>query len=468
MRNHLSSTLAAALLATFATAMSGEESGLVMDENGVVTKTEAALTLDEVGRILEPAQPSEVTTAEPPVVAPAAAAPTPAPAVTIDNVATRLERMAREAPERIPEFAQGAIEDFRAGRVTRRAQIGAGIAIALGLLLVALLVRLTLGRGDIVVVLEYPNEFSGTFSVRLAGQSAGTARGCRLKSPEDAERLGASSRTEHHGVSRETSFRGLATGPIYVSVEGFVQSQSGNVLATHFVEREARVTRGGIARVEFDLSPRACPVEVKVVWDRKPVEGALVARRGAPGSMRFAKSRVHYPLDRGTHVLVAGNADRVAEVPVEIESFQPRQVSIDLANREQLIFTGCPTAVEPYLNGDVAAAARALAKDGQSEASHRMLGVFHLENERTDTAAEHFLKAGLVDRAAELHESLHQFEQAAVLFERCGENERAAENFRSAGQLVQAGDAFSRADAYDSAVDCFEKAGDVGRWIASP
>jgi tRNA A-37 threonylcarbamoyl transferase component Bud32 len=472
MRIRFSSYLATALLAAFATAIAADEYGVVAGDLPVVAEEPAersepasGLTLDDVERILEPTSPREEEAVEPQAVAPSTWAETPAPAVTIDNVATRIERIAREAPERIPVFVEGALSDLQAGRVTQRAQIGAGIAIALGLLLITLLVRLARGRGDIVVVLEYPSELSGTFSVRLAGQSAGTARGCKLKSPEEAERLGASSHTEHHGVSRETSFRGIATGPTYVSVEGFVQNASGDVLATHFVEREARVVRGGIARVDFDLSPRACPVEVRVVWERKPVEGALVARRGAPGSMRFAKSRVHYSLDRGTHVLVAGNADRVAEVPVEVESFQPRRVTIDLANREQLIFTGCPLAVEPYLHGDVAAAARALEKDGQSEASHRMLGAFHLENDRLDTAAEHFLKAGRVDRAAELRESLHQFEQAAVLFERCGEDERAAENYRSAGQLVQAGDAYSRADSYDSAVDCFEKAGDVGRWI---
>ena len=36
------------------------------------------------------------------------------------------------------------------------------------------------------------------------------------------------------------------------------------------------------------------------------LEGALVARRGAPGSMRFARGAVHFSLDRGQHVFVVG------------------------------------------------------------------------------------------------------------------------------------------------------------------
>jgi tRNA A-37 threonylcarbamoyl transferase component Bud32 len=164
-------------------------------------------------------------------------------------------------------------------------------------------------------------------------------------------------------------------------------------------------------------------------------------------------------------VLVAGSADRVAEVPYQVDSFQPRQLVIDLASRETLLFTGCPPAVAPYLNGDVPAAARCLERDGQTALANRLLARFHLEHERRELAAKHFETAGDQREAAELHQALCNFERAAALFEQTGDDERAAENYRSAGKLVRAGDAYSRADAYDSAVECFRRAGDVPRWI---
>jgi eukaryotic-like serine/threonine-protein kinase len=251
-----------------------------------------------------------------------------------------------------------------------------------------------------------------------------------------------------------------------VSVEGFLQSgEGGDVVSTHWSEREVRPRRGETLRVEFDLSPRACSVDVRVVWDRRPVEGALVSRKGAPGSMRLARGAVNFSFDRGPHVLVVGHADRVGELALEIDSFEPRAVEIDLADRQQLLFTGCPPAVEPYLAGDVPAAARALERDGQTEAAHRMLARFHLENGRHEPAAKFFESAGELRQAGELFESLGSHEKAAQLFERAGEDERAAENYRSAGRLLRAGDAFARADAYDSAVECFRRAGDVPRWI---
>jgi tRNA A-37 threonylcarbamoyl transferase component Bud32 len=267
-------------------------------------------------------------------------------------------------------------------------------------------------------------------------------------------------------VARETSFRGLLPGTWHVSAEGFVQGAgSGEVISTHFEELEARVARRQVTRLDFDFQPRACALEVRVCWDRRPVEGALVARRGAPGSMRMARAAVTFSLDRGPHVIVAGNADRVAEVPIEIESFQPRQLLVDLAARESLLFTGCPPAVAPYLHGDVPAAARALERDGQTELANRLLAGFHLEHDRKEAAARHYESAGMRREAAELWQSLCQFERAATLFEQSGEDERAAENYRSAGKLLRAGDAYARADAYDSAVECFQRAGDVPRWI---
>jgi tetratricopeptide (TPR) repeat protein len=417
------------------------------------------LTLDEAAVLLDAQPPADAEAAAP-------GAREDEEPITWDSIVIRVAVLAQEAPERLPRFVNGAIDDVTDGRMTRRAQTLAGAVVALAVMLLVLLVRLVRGSGDVVVLLHYPAELKGTFSVRLSSRKARGNRTCRIKTLEDAQRQGASTRTEHHMVSRETSFRNLSNRRVHVSVEGFLQTaDGGETLSTHFVETPVRLARGGIQRVEFDLSPRACPVEVRVTWDRRPVEGALVARRGAPGSMRFARGAVHFSLDRGEHVFLVGHADRVCEVPFQVTSLQPVQLEIELSERRHLLFTGCPPAVEPYLNGDVPAAARALEREGQSETAHRILARFHLDQDHTETAAKHFESASDFARAAELQEALHHFEKAAGLYEKAGDHERAAENFRSAGKLLRAGDAYVRADAYDSAVECFKRAGDTARWI---
>ena len=388
-------------------------------------------------------------------------APPARPASRVVAAAQALE----EASQRFETFALGAFDDLQNPRNTQRAQILVGSVCALLVLLAGFLIRMARGRGELQVCLTYPLEMKGTFSIRISPRK-GAARQSRIKSPEDAAKLGASTGSEHHMVARETGFRGLMPGTWYVSAEGFLQAgESGEVVSTHYEELEAHVARRRVVRLEFNFQPRACPVEVRVTWDRRPVDGALLARRGAPGSMRMARGPVHFALDRGRHILLAGNADRVAEVPVEVHSFQPRQLTIDLASRETLLFTGCPPAVAPYLNGDVPAAARALERDNQTQLANRLLARFHLEQGRKEAAARHHEAAGDRHEAAELWQSLCQFEKAATLFELSGDDERAAENFRSAGKLLRAGDAYARADAFDSAVDCFKRAGDVPRWI---
>jgi tetratricopeptide (TPR) repeat protein len=181
--------------------------------------------------------------------------------------------------------------------------------------------------------------------------------------------------------------------------------------------------------------------------------------------MRFTRGPVQFSLDRGNHTLVVGSADRVAEVPVEIATFQPMQLVVDLADREHLLFSGCPPAVEPYLAGDVPAAARALEREAQEETSHLLRARFHQEQGQDETAAAHYAAAGHALEAAELYASLTQFEKAATLYEQAGYDSNAAQMYRSAGRLLRAGDAFTRADAYDSAVECFKRAGDIPRWI---
>jgi tetratricopeptide (TPR) repeat protein len=417
------------------------------------------LTLDEAANLLG----LEESEAE---VAPASARRQP------DGAAPPLARITNRARQvlqtrRLPANARGAIEDLLQGRVTRRAQ---AVLALLGLALLLVYVRTARGRGDVAVCIEYPGHLRGTFTVKLSPRATGRVRG-RIKNPDEAirarDRAGASRRTEHHLVARETQFRELPCRSYYVSVDGFLQSSEGEeVISTHFEERTVEMRRGQTVRVVFDFNPRACLVDLRVLWDRKPVQEAQVALKGTVGSLRFARNgSTQISLAEGTHALVVGSGDRVVEMPVEIRSLRPMMLEIDLADRNRLLFCGCPPAVEYYLAGDVTAAARALARDEQDEISHLILARFHRERGQRERSAAHFEAAGHFHEAAELREQLTQFEKAAALFEQAGEDGRAAEMYRSAGKLLRAGDAYARADAYDSAVECYRRAGDVPRWI---
>jgi len=368
--------------------------------------------------------------------------------------------------EQLPETALGAVADLKEGRITPRAEVLAGTALSALLLALLLTIRFARKRGNVVVCVEYPSSLRGTFTVELARRAAGRKRPSTLKTPADAERAKRKTNASKHVVSRETQFRDVRARRYFVRVDGIVQTgDNEEIVSTHVDERELTLRPGDTARVAFDFNPRACPVELRVLWDKRPVQEARVARRGVPGSLRLARGPVQYTLDRGTHTLVVGSSDRVAEVPVEINSFQPMQLVVDLADREHLLFSGCPPAVESYLAGDVPSTARALEREDQAEVSHLMLARFHQEQGQKEKAAEHYESAGRLLEAAELRESLTQFELAAKLFEQAGDDSRAAVMYRSAGKLLRAGDAYARADAYDSAVECFKKAGDTSRWI---
>src|SRR6185436_3428151 len=178
-----------------------------------------------------------------------------------------------------------------------------------------------------------------TFCVKIAPRSAG-ARAATAATPDDAERArhaaGHASRTERYGVSRETQFLAVPCRGHFVVVEGYLQtSESEDIVAAHVAEQEVLPLRGATVRVSFDFAPRACPLEVRVAWDRRTVEEARIARYGAPNSLRLARGPVQFTLDRGTHRILVGSNDRVAEAKLSIETFEPRVLVLDLADRSQ-------------------------------------------------------------------------------------------------------------------------------------
>jgi hypothetical protein len=417
--------------------------GLFDEEEAAATDAQPAIDSSRDG------DEHEATQAGPPASANDAAPSRAFGKALPPEAGSRLQRIAERSGSMLatahiwaPRLVGDGIEDLMAGRLTRAAQVVIALGVAVPIFLWLAAVRLLRGRGDAVVCIDYPAELRGTFAVRLSTRKSASNASGRIKNPEDAERArtraSLSSRTEHHQVARETHFRDVPCDTYYLNVDGFLQAGEGeDVVSTHFAEREVRIQRRGTARVELDFHPRSCPVEVRVM-------------RGVPGSMRFVRGTVHYALDRGQHTLVVGSADRVAEYGLDIQSFQPIQLGVDLAERESLLFTGCPPAVETYLAGDVPATARALERDGQNEVASVLLARFHEDQGQCEKAADHYEAAGLAHEAASLRESLSQYERAALLYEQSGDDERAAQMYRSAGKLLRAGDAYARADAYAS------------------
>ena len=169
-------------------------------------------------------------------------------------------------------------------------------AVAGGFMLL-LLVSLLRGWGDAVIAIEYPGELRGTFACTSpapsrprAGFRAPAARARRCAPSAGPAPPAATTTT---WCRARPSSGGSGPGAGGSRSTAISQSPSGaEVIATHFEDGELRVRRGSSGRIDFDFRPKDCPVDVKVVWDRKPVPDALVAVQGAPYSLRYTRGGV--------------------------------------------------------------------------------------------------------------------------------------------------------------------------------
>jgi tRNA A-37 threonylcarbamoyl transferase component Bud32 len=335
--------------------------------------------------------------------------------------------------------------------------------VALGILLVAL--RTLRGHGDLVVCIAYPDDLRGSFTVMISQRKPRTGRAPR--SERDAAHGRVSSRTEHHLVARETQFRGLVPGRYWITVDGDLFAGAGeDPIEQPFESQLVQVRSRDTHRVEFDLRPRSCPVEVRAVWDRQTLRDCSIAARGRPDTLRHTRGQsVRIGLPMGRHVIAVGSGDRVAEREIDVDDYSAQIVEVDLGAAEGVLFKGCPPAVAPYLQGDVPSAARALAREGQDKISNLLLARMHLEQGNRSRSAEHFEYAGHFRDAARLREELSDWTLAASLYEKAGEPVRSGEMYRRAGDPARAGQAYEAASELELALDCYREAGDVERMI---
>ncbi len=411
------------------------------------------------------ALPTGSRSVDPVSTAPVAAAP----------IASPWERLTDWSAERLGEIEAGlppslgsAVE--RVGQWLSNASTTQLAILGLAALaLVALPPRFLRQRGDLAVALRYPEELRGTFRLRVARKRRNLRDRADGAGSQRAEILkgGTSSRTEHHLVSRETHFPRMLSRRYFVLVEGILEDpDGGEVLSDVRDMKVVRVRHRRTVRCEFDLRPRSCPVDISIHWDGAPPRDALIAAEGLRGSpVEVGSGRVRIHLPKGAHTLVIGSGDRVLEHDVEVQSFQPTPVPIEIAGSERVVFRSCPPAVEPFLRGDLERAARALEREGQADAAHRVLARAALAEGRTDVAANHFHQAGRPRRAAELWERLGEPERAAQLWLEAGDPLQAAHMYRSAGNLVKAGEAYEAARDFDAAIECYKQAGEISRQV---
>jgi len=368
------------------------------------------------------------------------------------------------AVERLPASWQAELlpfaERFVAEEGVRLAVYTAGAA----LVLIALFVLLR-QRGDVTVTIAYPDELRGLFQVRV--------RNGRRVVPDPAteeqiRKGGASTRKEHHMVSRETHFQRLFTARYHLVVDGLlVDPETDEVLGRIREEKIVRVRHRRTIRIEFDAHPSTCPIDLEVVWGDRPAGEAKVTVPGHIDKPRSATDgRIRLLLPKGDYRLLVGCGDRVFDRPLAVDSFRPSTLSLDVLE-EVAVFKGCPPAVEPYLRSDLPAVARALERDGQAELGFRLLASQHQADGHTARAADFYESAGDLVAAARLRLEQGELGRAAALFEQADEWRAAADAHRQGGQTLAAGECYEKALDWDRAIACFREAGAIDRWLTA-
>jgi len=362
-----------------------------------------------------------------------------------------------------------SVQGDSGGRRERRYSFSWLLLIGLAGFFLTYLARWLGGRGDLLAVIEYPPECRGEFSVRLARrlEPARTSEGGRNPGDEARTKARRSSRFEQHMVAREAHFRGVPARPYVVVAEGVLRDAQGDTPIQRCLEqRSVRVSRGLTERVHFQFEPHEAPVEVVALWQGRPLSKSRVGVRGDPASVRFSVDgvrRLAFP--RGEYEILIGGTDLVVERKVVIDSWRPVRLPVDLSSAEGVVFSGCAAAVEPYLQGDFWAAARALEAVGQTVLAHGLRARHHAARGEAERAADAFEAAGDLTSAADQRARAGQIDRAAELYERCGDPANAARLYLSAGQAARAGAAFQAAGDFTAAVRCFREAGDPERLI---
>ena len=270
------------------------------------------------------------------------------------------------------------------------------------------------GWGTVVVRIALPDKTKGYFSIHINRRSDQVAQKTVNKKTgkekiRSHRRLDFLRRYETHMAGRQSVFRWIpARRTDYtITVGGPLLDATGKEIIGHFLEEQKiRVRRGATTNVDFDFRPRECAVEVSVHEDGRAVSNARVAVAGDPSSLRYAREGVAYLyLGRGEYTILVGSKDAAAEFRVRIDHLEAAiPLHVDLAETD-VVFRGCPAAVEPYLVGDHASAAQALHAAGNVNAARRLRAGLLERSGRSGDAAAELEAVGDLTQAAELRAS---------------------------------------------------------------
>jgi tetratricopeptide (TPR) repeat protein len=349
-------------------------------------------------------------------------------------------------------------------------------AIALGLyaiLALALSWPLLRGWGGVQVLIKLPDKTKGFFSIHITTKPDQVKREqvdkkTKRKKTRARGRLDFLKRFERHMAGRETTFRWIPArkGSYTVTVAGPLLDARGEEIIGHFLEEQrVRVRRGRATVLEFDFRPKECAVEVRVSTDGQAVQGARVAVRGDPASLRYARDGVAFIyLGLGSYTLLVGSHDAAGQFDLDISSLDNAiPLHVDLGNPEGVLFSDCPEAVDAFLQSDLETAAQALDAAGNEEAAHLVRADFHRLRGHSEEAARELEAAGRLGGAAELRAGDQDFEGSASLFEQAGDHAQAADAYRAAGDWTRAARCYEQAYDWGNALECWREIGDPER-----
>jgi tetratricopeptide (TPR) repeat protein len=346
---------------------------------------------------------------------------------------------------------------------------------AFGIYVFALLVLLypiLRGWGTIVVNITLPARTKGFFSIHITKRADQVSREVDKKSGREkirAKGWDILRRYTRHMAPKTTTFRWIPArkAAYVVTVGGPLMDARGDEVIGHFLEeRKVKLRRRGTSELDFDFRPKECAIEVKVLVDGAPASRAQVSVAGDPSSVRYAREGMAYLyLGLGSYTIVVGSDDAVAEVAVDIQSLETAiPLQVDLGSGD-VVFRNCPDAVDPYLQGDLANAADALERNGDSAAAHRLRAILYQQQGRASDAAAELEAAGDLGDAAMLRARGEDYTGSAELFEQAGDHAQAAETYRAAGRFADAARCYELVYDYHNALECWREVGDVDREI---
>jgi tetratricopeptide (TPR) repeat protein len=328
------------------------------------------------------------------------------------------------------------------------------------------------GWGQIVVRIELPERTQGFFSIHVTRRPDKVKREVvdeqTQREKSRGNRLDFLRRYTRHMAGAETVFRLIPAlkHPYTVTVSGPLKDARGEEIIGHFLEEQrVSVRRRRATTLVFDFRPKEVAVEVSVKENGRPARQARVSVHGDPSSLRYARDGVAYLyLGLGSYTILVGSGDAAASFEIEIGSLaRAIPLQVDMGQKEGLVFSGCAAAVDPYLQSDLATAARALDAAGNARAAHLLRAELYRGQGRGDEAARELEAAGRLGDAAALRTRGSDFEGGAALYEEAGEIDRAAAAYRDAGAFAEAARCYEQVYDYGNALECWREVGDAER-----